>query len=156
MKRKPPVAASSVPSHLALDGQLCFALYSASLGLNKAYRKLLLPLGLTYPQYLVMLVLWESDGLTVSGVGEKLFLNSTTLTPLLKRLEKAGLLKRVRSAADERSVIVSLTEKGRRLKRPALEVPSCAAAAMAMPLAQLHALKEQLSELRANLFRFAA
>jgi DNA-binding MarR family transcriptional regulator len=154
MKRTPPAPFN--PSPLALDGQLCFALYSAGLGLNKAYRKLLRPLGLTYPQYLVMLVLWESDGLTVSGVGERLFLNSTTLTPLLKRLEKAGLIMRVRSAADERSVIVSLTEKGRLLKQPALDVPYCVATAMAMPLPRLQALKEQLSDLRTNLFAFAA
>src|SRR5438132_6813705 len=101
---------------LALDQQLCFALYSTMLGLNKVYRALLKDLGLTYPQYLVMLVLWERDDLTVSEIGERLFLDSPTLTPLLKRLETAGFVARNRSGTDERQVIVSLTTAGRRLR----------------------------------------
>jgi DNA-binding MarR family transcriptional regulator len=91
---------------LALDQQLCFALYSTMIGLNKVYRSLLKPLGLTYPQYLVMLVLWERDAVTVSDIGERLFLDSATLTPMLKRLEAAGLIERERSDADERQVII--------------------------------------------------
>src|SRR5512145_2869291 len=94
---------------LLLDHQLCFALYSASLAMTKLYKPLLEPLGLTYPQYLVMLVLWESDGLTVSQVGERLALDSGTLTPLLKRLEAAGLVQRLRDSADERRVLLQLT-----------------------------------------------
>ncbi len=84
---------------LLLENQLCFALYSTSLAMSKVYRKLLGDLDLTYPQYLVMLVLWEQDGLTVSAIGERLFLDSATLTPLLKRLEAAGLVERARAAA---------------------------------------------------------
>ena len=145
----------SDPVSPLLDEQLCFALYSTSLGLNKVYRKLLEPLGLTYPQYLVMLVLWEVDGLTVSALGDKLFLNSTTLTPLLKRLEKAGLISRRRSVADERNVIISLSDTGRRLKARATEVPACVAAAMSMSGPDLKGLKDQLSALRMNLFDHA-
>ena len=94
---------------LALDNQVCFSLYSASLAMTKLYKPLLDPLGLTYPQYLVMLVLWETDDVSVSTLGERLSLDSGTLTPLLKRLEAAGLVKRARSAEDERRVQVSLT-----------------------------------------------
>src|SRR6187200_246404 len=94
---------------LALDNQLCFALYSSSLAMTKLYKPLLDPLGLTYPQYLVMLVLWEGDGVTVSELGQRLMLDSGTLTPLLKRLESAGVLQRLRDVADERRVLVRLT-----------------------------------------------
>ena len=98
---------------LLLDSQLCFALYSTSLAMNKVYRKLLRGLDLTYPQYLVMLVLWERDEITVTDIGERLFLDSATLTPLLKRLEAAGLVTRTRAQDDERQVIVTLTRQGR-------------------------------------------
>src|SRR3546814_19683670 len=114
MKSKP--AKSQTPG-LLLDEQLCFALYSTGLAMTKVYRKLLRELELTYPQYLVMLVLWERDELTVTEIGERLFLDSATLTPLLKRLELAGLLQRVRAIDDERQVIVSLTAKGRSAER---------------------------------------
>lgn len=106
-----------------LDHQLCFALYAASNAMTRLYRDRLEPLGLTYPQYLVMLVLWEQDGLTVSGhhnvktLGDRLHLDSGTLTPMLKRMEQAGLLARTRSTEDERQVAVSLTPKGRALQR---------------------------------------
>ena len=109
---------------LLLDNQLCFALYSANLALNKLYRQLLAPLNLTYPQYLVMLVLWEQDDMTVSDIGERLFLDSATLTPLLKRLENAGLINRHRSRKDERQVAVTLSEAGRELQQQALGIPS--------------------------------
>src|SRR5213080_3658005 len=101
---------------LKLDNQLCFALYSASLAMTKLYKPLLDELGLTYPQYLAMLVLWERDGLMVSKLGERLSLDSGTLTPLLKRLESAGLVARIRAVEDERRVHVTLTAAGRRLK----------------------------------------
>ena len=108
MKSKATPYLTSKPP-LKLDQQLCFALYSAGLAMNKVYRKLLSQLGLTYPQYLVMLVLWERDQLTVSEIGGRLFLDSATLTPLLKRLQSAKLLDRVRSTEDERQVVISLT-----------------------------------------------
>src|SRR5437868_466114 len=101
---------------LKLDLQLCFALYSTSLAMTKLYKPLLAPLGLTYPQYLALLVLWERDGLTVSELGERLFLDSGTLTPLLKRLESAGLISRLRAQDDERRVHITLTADGRQLK----------------------------------------
>ena len=94
----------------ALDQQLCFALYSASLVMTKMYQPLLDPLGVTYPQYLVMLVLWEHDGLSVSEIGERLMLESSTLTPLLKRLETARLVRRERDTVDERRVRELLVE----------------------------------------------
>src|SRR5712664_3493621 len=108
---------------LLLGEQLCFALYSTIAAMNKIYRKLLRELGVTYPQYLVMLVLWERDELMVSEIGERLFLDSTTLTPLLKRLEASGLVSRTRAANDERQVIITLTRQGRALKSQAQEVP---------------------------------
>src|SRR5512137_2710947 len=108
-------AAARQDDWLLLDHQLCFALYSASLAMTKLYKPLLDPLGLTYPQYLVMLVLWEGDGLTVSQLGERLALDSGTLTPLLKRLETARLVQRLRDSADERRVLLQLTATGRAL-----------------------------------------
>src|SRR4051812_5767237 len=104
-KHPDDTTAAAVPQ---LDGQLCFALYSTSLAMSKIYRKLLRGLGLTYSQYLVMMVLWEKNELTVSEVGERLFLDSATLTPLLKRMEQAELLTRTRAASDERQVIIKL------------------------------------------------
>ena len=109
---------------LLLDNQLCFALYSTSLAMTKLYKPLLEALGLTYPQYLVMLVLWEQDDVTVSSLGERLFLDSGTLTPLLKRMETADLLARTRSKEDERRVHISLTATGRKLKTQAAKVPA--------------------------------
>ena len=136
---------------LALDHQLCFALYSASLAMTKLYKPLLTPLGLTYPQYLVMLVLWEGDGLTVSALGERLALDSGTLTPLLKRLETAGLLLRLRDAADERRVLLQLTPAGRDLKRQALAVPPAVALASGCELSELSELTARLHSLRQQL-----
>ncbi|WP_394828776.1 MarR family winged helix-turn-helix transcriptional regulator [Pendulispora albinea] len=108
---------------LRLDEQLCFALYSASRALTRAYADLLEPLGLTYPQYLVLLVLWEEDGATVKRLGERLELDSGTLTPVLKRLEQQGIVARRRSAEDERVVHVHLTAEGKALKSKARRVP---------------------------------
>jgi len=138
---------------LHLDEQLCFALYSTSLALNKVYRRLLAPLGLTYPQYLVMMVLWERDGLSVSEIGEKLFLDSATLTPLLKRLEASGLVTRTRASHDERQVIVELSSEGRALKAQAKSVPSELACASECSPDDLVAMKQQLESLREALAR---
>jgi DNA-binding MarR family transcriptional regulator len=108
---------------LRLDRQLCFALYTASRMIVRAYGPLLEPLGLTYPQYLALLVLWEHDGVSVKALGERLALDSATLTPLLKRLEQRGLVTRERDADDERVVRVHLTTEGRALKQKAKKVP---------------------------------
>ena len=116
-----------------LDDQLCFALYSASLAMNKLYRGLLADLALTYPQYLVMLVLWQGDEIRISDIGERLYLDSATLTPLLKRLEKAGLVRRQRAAEDERSVLVMLTNQGRALRERAFAIPQQVACAALAP-----------------------
>jgi len=136
---------------LQLDKQLCFALYSASLAMNKVYKPLLEPLGLTYPQYLVLMVLWERDGLAVNELGERLFLDSGTLTPLLKRMEAAGWLGRARDAADERRVLVSLTPEGRALRRRAQAVPKALAAATGCTADELISLTERLQQLRTQL-----
>jgi len=136
---------------LALDRQLCFALYASSLAMTKLYKPLLEPLGLTYPQYLVMLVLWEHDGLGVGEIGERLALDSGTLTPLLKRLEQAGLLTRLRDTADERRVRVALTATGRALRRRAQAVPQSIAAASGCSLGELSELTAQLQALRQRL-----
>ncbi|RWR03263.1 MarR family transcriptional regulator [[Pantoea] beijingensis] len=136
---------------LLLDQQLCFALYSANLKLHKLYRQLLAPLELTYPQYLVMMVLWERDDVTVSDIGERLFLDSATLTPLLKRLESAGLLQRQRSRQDERQVIVTLTAEGRTLRKKARGIPDSVRCASACDSDTLINLKKQLETLRDNL-----
>ena len=136
---------------LKLDHQLCFALYSASLAMTKLYKPLLEPLKLTYPQYLVMLVLWEGDGITVSQLGERLALDSGTLTPLLKRLEAALLVQRLRDAADERRVLLQLTAAGRALKARAGAVPAAIAQASGCSLSELSELKSQLRALRQRL-----
>ena len=133
---------------LKLDHQLCFALYSASLAMTKFYKPLLDPLGLTYPQYLVMLVLWEGDGVTVSQLGERLALDSGTLTPLLKRLESSDLVRRLRDTADERRVLLHLTPAGRALKAKALLVPEQVACASGCQLEELAALTARLKALR--------
>ncbi|KRA20104.1 MULTISPECIES: MarR family transcriptional regulator [unclassified Lysobacter] len=145
---QPPQAAS-----LKLDDQLCFALYSTSLALNKVYRKLLAGLGLTYPQYLAMMVLWERDQLTVSEIGERLYLDSATLTPLLKRLQAAGLINRTRAREDERQVVIALTEAGRALQEPARAVPMGIFGAAGCAPEQLGSMKAQLESLRGNLMQ---
>ena len=136
---------------LLLDRQLCFALYSASRALTQTYGPLLAPLGLTYPQYLVMLVLWEADGRRVSELGERLSLDSGTLTPLLKRLEKAKLVVRRRDAGDERVVRVSLTAAGRKLEKRAAGVPTALLCSTGLGLADLGALRDELRGLRDRL-----
>ena len=147
-------AARTVPASdaaLVLDNQLCFALYSASLAMTKLYKPLLAALGLTYPQYLVMLVLWEHGAVTVSELGARLSLDSGTLTPLLKRMESAGLLQRARSTEDERRVQVSLSAPGRRLKTRAARVPGCVVRASGCPVPELVSLTRQVQALRDQL-----
>jgi DNA-binding MarR family transcriptional regulator len=134
-----------------LDGQLCFALYSANLAMGKLYRQLLADLDLTYPQYLVMLVLWEGDGITESELGDRLFLDSATLTPLLKRLQAAGLVQRTRGTHDERQVIVTLTDEGRALREKAGQVPVDVFCATGCEIDEVIGLKSQLEKLRAGL-----
>jgi DNA-binding MarR family transcriptional regulator len=136
---------------LLLDNQLCFALYSASLAMTKLYKPLLDELGLTYPQYLAMLVLWERDGVTVSELGQRLFLDSGTLTPLLKRLEATGLVSRLRDVEDERRVHITLTAAGRKLKAKAAKVPGCVLAAAQCPLPEVMQLTRQIRGLRERL-----
>jgi DNA-binding MarR family transcriptional regulator len=143
-----PSKAPTADEMLRLDNQLCFAVYSASLAMTKLYKPLLDKLKLTYPQYLVMLVLWERDGLMVSELGERLSLDSGTLTPLLKRLEANGLVARIRDVTDERRVHVSLSTAGRRLKARAAAVPACLMAASQCSIEELVALTQQIQQLR--------
>lgn len=149
MPSKTP-ATKANPAQL-LDNQLCFALYSASLAMTKLYKPMLDEMGLTYPQYLALLVLWERDGLTVSELGERLFLDSGTLTPLLKRMEAAGWLLRERAADDERRVIVSLTPEGRALRQKAKRIPLQLAQATRCDLGELASLTQRLQQLRTQL-----
>jgi DNA-binding MarR family transcriptional regulator len=141
MKRKP------TPDHLLLDQQLCFALYAASRSITGIYRPLLEALGLTYPQYLVMLVLWEQDGLTVRELGQRLQLDSGTLTPLLKRLQSAGLVSRQRRTDDERAVDIRLTPAGRALREQASDIPACMAQRLQLSLDQMQRLRDELKRL---------
>ena len=146
-----PSPTTAADRALQLDSQLCFALYSASLAMTRRYQPLLGALALTYPQYLVMLVLWERDGLMVSDLGDRLFLDSGTLTPLLKRLEAAGLVARIRALDDERRVHVTLTATGRRLKSRAAKIPACIAEAVQFPLPDILSLTRQVQALRQRL-----
>lgn len=134
-----------------LDEQLCFTLYSASLAMGKLYRKLLKPLGLTYPQYLVMMVLWEKDEQMVSDIGVRLYLDSATLTPLLKRMEESGLVSRVRAASDERQVIISLTPAGSALREQARLLGEQISCAAACEMEQIVQMKDLVDGLRNNL-----
>jgi DNA-binding MarR family transcriptional regulator len=136
---------------LLLGNQVCFAIYSAAHAFNRVYKPLLDRLGLTYPQYLVMLALWERDGVPVKDIGERLFLDSGTLTPLLKRLEAAQLIRRTRSTVDERQVLIALTSQGHALKEKARAVPQSILAASACSIAELTALKDDLVALRDRL-----
>ncbi|WP_294737323.1 MarR family winged helix-turn-helix transcriptional regulator [uncultured Pseudomonas sp.] len=136
---------------LLLDNQLCFALHSTSLLMTKVYKPLLQALGLTYPQYLAMMVLWEEDGLTVGEISNRLLTDPGSLTPLLKRLEAEGLLSRTRSREDERVVVVELTEAGRALRDKAMDIPQCILGASGLDIEQLRTLQGDLLALRKNL-----
>ena len=136
---------------LALENQLCFSLYTAAHAIKKAYRPLLEVLGLTYPQYLVLLVLWKTDALKVSDVGLQLSLDSGTLTPILKRLEAAGLVKRTRRQHDEREVEIGLTPEGRALRERAVDVRAAIVTKLRMSEPEVAALRTELNAVIATL-----
>ncbi|HEY8981391.1 MAG TPA: MarR family transcriptional regulator [Streptomyces sp.] len=142
-----PTPAAAEENWLRLDRQICFSLHAASRAFNGVYRVVLKDLGLTYPQYLVMLVLWEEGPLPVKKLGEHLRLDSGTLSPLLKRLESAGLVRRERSARDERSVEVLLTDEGAALREQALQVPRRILSATSFDPDEIRRLKSQLDTL---------
>jgi DNA-binding MarR family transcriptional regulator len=137
----------------ALEELLCFAVYSAGHAFSLVYKPLLDELGLTYPQYLVMVSLWAKDDQTVGELGEPLFLESSTLTPLLKRLEATGHVTRSRDPSDERQVRIRLTNQGRALHRKAREIPRCILEATGLSLADLRRLHRQITALRQNLLQ---
>lgn len=132
---------------LKLENQLCFAFYACSREITKLYRPILSELGLTYTQYITLLALWEKDGIGVKELGARLYLDSGTLTPLLKKLESQGLLTRTRSKADERNVIIELTEEGRALKSRAAEVPAQLYSGAGLRQEELEPLRAQLQSL---------
>lgn len=136
---------------LLLDNQLCYALYAAAHRMTKSYRPLLERLGLTYPQYLVLLVLWEQDGVTVSEIGRRLRLDSGTLTPVLKRLEGAGFLVRTRRRSDEREVEIALTQRGRDLRAEAVAVREGVMCQLELSEPELQAMRRDLSRLTERL-----
>jgi len=136
---------------LKLDSMLCFAVYAAGHAFTRFYKPRLEALGLTYPQYLVFLVLWEGDGLTIKGLGDKLFLDSGTITPLVKRLEARGLVRRQRDDEDERQVRVFLTPEGKALRARALAIPLAVGEALAGEREAVDTLREGLHRLRAQL-----
>ena len=141
---EPQTSVSLTP---VLDGQICFALYNASRAITAHYRGLLAPLGLTYPQYLVMLVLWQTGPLTVTRLGDQLQLDSGTLSPLLRRLQTAGLIDRARRPDDERSVQVSLTAGGAALHARAAHIPERICASTGLGLNEIDTLRRQINEL---------
>lgn len=136
---------------LKLDNQLCFALYTANRKMTQKYKTLLDPLKLTYPQYLVMLVLLEEDHITVKALGKRLYLDSGTLTPLLKRMEKTGYVSRERSEEDERKVFISLTETGRLLETELETIPVEMTFGVDANVEDLIFIRERLNELIINL-----
>jgi MarR family transcriptional regulator, organic hydroperoxide resistance regulator len=140
---------------LSLASQLCFAVYSTAHAFNRVYKPLLDPLGLTYPQYLVMLVLWEHDDQSVKALGDRLFLDSGTLTPLLKRLEAAGLVRRTRDRADERQVRIALTDTGVALRARAKSVPAAIACASGLGAEDVEQTRDRLLDLQAALRKTA-
>ena len=154
--RKLASPSPAVMPELLLDNQLCFALYSASLAMTKVYRPLLARLGLTYPQYIVMLALWECDGLSIGELGQRVALDSGTLTPLLKRMQALGLVQRTRSAADERLVLITLTRSGRDLGMHVLGVQEEVACATACSSRERQGLTQALHALRASLMSHSA
>jgi DNA-binding MarR family transcriptional regulator len=136
---------------LALDQQLCFAVYAAAHALNRTYKPLLDPYGLTYPQYIALMTLWEEDGRTVKALGAKLGLDSGTLSPLLKRLEAAGYVRRARDKSDERQVLITLTDKGHAMKHDALAIRMAIGKATGCSLEALQALTADLQTLTGQL-----
>lgn len=147
----PTATEPSAVAWLQLDRQLCFALYSSSLAMTRLYKPLLEPLGLTYPQYLVLLVLWDQDAQSVGALGDKLFLDSGTLTPLLKRMQAAGWVQRERATDDERRVHVHLTDAGRALRDQACPLPPRLLSASGCAAHELQQLTQTLQALRGRL-----
>ncbi len=141
---------------LRLDQQLCFAVYAASHAFTRFYKPLLARLGVTYPQYLALLTLWEEDGLSVTAIGDRLLLDSGTLTPVLKRLEALGLVTRTRGTVDERQVLVRLTERGASMRQVAQGFPTRILDASECSGEDLDALRQALLSLRENLDKAAA
>jgi MarR family transcriptional regulator, organic hydroperoxide resistance regulator len=140
--------AKKLNNPLPLDDQLCYAIYSAGMAIQRVYKPLLDDLGLTYPQYLALNVLWREDKLTVGSIAERLALESSTLTPLLKRLEAAGLLRRTRSPANERQVVVALTDKGRELRSRAGCLADALLSSSGQSPAHLNQINRAVRELR--------
>lgn len=134
-----------------LDDLLCFAVYSANNAFNRFYKPVMAELGLTYPQFLVMIALWEADGVRVSHLGERLGLESNTLTPLLKRMEGLGLISRKRDDKDERQVIIALTEQGRTLETRASGLPACVLDATGLDPKELVQLRNDIERIRTRL-----
>lgn len=150
-QRKPKTPGARQGEGLKLSDQLCFATYAAAHAFTRVYKPLLDPLGLTYPQYLVMLVLWEQANITVNDMGEQLFLDSGTLTPLLKRLQAASLVERTRDTKDERQVRITLTQKGRDLHGPVKQVWDQVVCSVGLSPDRLEALKGEIHRLRETL-----
>ena len=150
----PESAGGSSPR--TLGDLLCFSIYSANHAFNRAYKPLLEGLGLTYPQFLVMMVLWEEDDQTVGGLGQRLGLESNTLTPLVKRLEAMELVARRRDAADERQVRVKLTDKGADMRKAGQAIPECLGGAAGLDLAEIRDLKRRLGDLQQALEKTTA
>ena len=142
---------SGTPAAPGVQNQLCFAFYSMSHAFNRAYRQLLDPLGLTYPQYVVLIALWAEDDLTVKEIGSRLFLDSGTLTPLLKRLEGMGLVRRTRGKEDERQVRISLTQKGRTLQEKARGIPHELGCMLGLSAEEASDMAQQIARLRGRL-----
>ncbi|WP_394182941.1 MarR family winged helix-turn-helix transcriptional regulator [Marinomonas posidonica] len=136
---------------LLLDNQLCFALYSTSLAMTQFYKEPLAKIGLTYPQYTIMLILWEQDGVSLKHIAQSLGQKSGALTPVIKRMEGDGLVQRLRGVEDDRSLSIALTEKGRALREQGLEVNRCVAEACGIEMQEVVALRDQLNRLKAKL-----
>lgn len=142
---------AEIPEQLRLENQLCFPIHVAANLVARSYRPLLEPLGLTYPQYLVMLVLWERHTVTVGELASTLYLDSGTLTPMLKRMAAAGLLVRSRNAGDERRVDIIITDKGKALLQTAKDVPQTMLCKLDAPVAWLNGIREDMNQLLAKL-----
>ncbi|MDF2178360.1 MarR family transcriptional regulator [Aliiglaciecola sp. CAU 1673] len=142
--------------NLRLDNQLCFALYSTSLAMSKLYKPLLAELGLTYPQYLLMMVLWEKDGITSTLLGKKLVQDLGALSPVIKRLAAQGLIERRRNPKDDREVLIYLTKQGKSLRQKALPLPENLICASGLSLPEVVALRKQLESLRTHLHQYSS
>lgn len=145
----------TLPEALPLDAQLCFAMYSANIAINRVYRPVLDQLGVTYPQYLVLSVLWEKDGQAIGAIADRLSLESSTITPLVKRLEAAGFLQRQRNPADEREVIVTLSPKGKSLHQKSKCLIETLLDRSELSVADIVRLNTEISALRDTLVKNA-